>query len=198
MGPAEPPRLFSLTAALNQNAMAPQVARQLGWLPASSSLLPIIPAGTLPLVGSRLKAEISEHVKPANRPVSLLCIYSPRPHPPKIIRGAARRQEPGWPMACSTHSPDLLCGLRLWNNWQVIDSSPRSTMWTDRKTYLGKLWPLQQLIYVRHRNWISQQINQSRDMHHFENTTNNSYIDMQPVRVKSFCLVGSTFARSEF
>lgn len=37
------------------------------------------------------KAEISEHVKPANRLVPLLCIYSPRPHPPKTIRAAARR-----------------------------------------------------------------------------------------------------------
>lgn len=37
------------------------------------------------------KAEISERVKPANLPVPLLSIYSPRPHPPKTIRAAARR-----------------------------------------------------------------------------------------------------------
>lgn len=43
MGPSEPPHLFPLTAALNQNTMAPQVARQPGWLPASSSLRPSIP-----------------------------------------------------------------------------------------------------------------------------------------------------------
>lgn len=94
MRPAESSCLFSLKATLSQNTMTSQVATQPDDFQPDNVCF-YYPRKNLPLVWSKLKAVILEHVKPRNSPVFLLSIYSPRLHPPKIIRGA-RQEEIAW------------------------------------------------------------------------------------------------------